>query len=72
MSRVFNLVHQLYDFNTRFPTVYWLVPIFFWCVPTMFCPIPRFFWFNCIDIQSDDTNKLWERTNNLLDTMYKS
>ena len=43
---------------TRFPTIYWLVP--------------RMYGFNCIDIQSDDTNKLWERTKNLWDTMNKS
>ena len=50
---------------TGFPTIYWLVPInfwwipiFFWCVPTIFWSFPGIFWSNCIDIQSENTNKL--------------
>uniref|UniRef100_A0A2C9GPA8 Peptidase S1 domain-containing protein n=1 Tax=Anopheles arabiensis TaxID=7173 RepID=A0A2C9GPA8_ANOAR len=57
---------------TGFPTIYWWVPINFWwipiffsCVPTIFWSFPRIFWSNCIDIQSENTNKLWDRTNNL-------
>ena len=30
-----------------------------------FWHFPRIFWSNCIDIQSENTNKLWERTKNL-------
>ena len=79
----FNSFQVKYKWNnindTGFSTIYWLVPIicwllpiFVWCVPTIFWAFPRDFCFNCIDIQSDVTNNIWERTNSLWDKVNKS
>ena len=58
--------------NTWIPTIYWLVPINFWCVPMIFWPFPKICWSNCIDIRSENTNKLWVRTKSLWDMIKKS
>ena len=69
-----NLNYHLQGFSRFigwFPSGFGWFPYFFGAFPR-FWNFPRIFWSNCIDIQLENTNKLWELTKNLWDTIKKS